>query len=139
MTDDEIKEMIQRHEGYRPYVYYDSLGFPTAGYGHAFLPKSPISHDVAVLLFEEDFCRAKRDYDKLKLDLDPVRRGVVLDMLFNLGLSRFRVFEKMIAALSQGDYDKAADEMIDSLWYTQTKGRAKKLAEMMRTGNQQKC
>ena len=139
MTDDEIKEMIQRHEGYRPYVYYDSLGFPTAGYGHAFLPKSPISHDVAVLLFEEDFCRAKRDYDKLKLDLDPVRRGVVLDMLFNLGLPRFRGFRDMISALMRDDYETAADEMLDSLWSDQVKGRSQKLANMMRTGNQQKC
>ena len=134
MTDDEIKEMIQRHEGYRPYVYYDSLGFPTAGYGHAFLPKSPISHDVAVLLFKEDFCRAKRDYDKLKLDLDPVRRGVILDMLYNLGLSRFRGFSNMIDALNQGDYDKAAVEMLDSLWSKQVKGRAGRLAKMMREG-----
>ena len=134
MTDDEIKEMIQRHEGYRPYVYYDSLGFPTAGYGHAFLPNSPISHSVAVALFEDDFCRAKKDYDKLKLDLDPVRRGVVLDMLFNLGLPRFRGFSKTIVALSQGNYEVAADEMLQSLWATQVKSRANRLAKMMREG-----
>ena len=134
MTDDEIKEMIQKHEGYRPYVYYDSLGFPTAGYGHAFLPGSPISHSVAKALFEDDFCRTKKDYDKLKLDLDPVRRGVVLDMLYNLGLPRFRGFQKMIIALNQGDYDKAADEMMDSLWAKQVKSRANRLAKIMREG-----
>ena len=134
MTDDEIKDMIQRHEGYRPYVYYDTLGFPTAGYGHAFLPNSPISHNVAIALFEDDFCRAKRDYDKLKLDLDPVRRGVVLDMLFNLGLPRFRGFSKMIAALSLGNYEVAADEMLQSLWAKQVKGRANHLAKMMKEG-----
>ena len=134
MTDDEIKEMIQRHEGYRPFVYYDSLGFPTAGYGHAFLPNSPISHDVAKALFEDDFCRAKKDYDKLKLDLDPVRRGVVLDMLFNLGLTRFRGFQKTIDALKIGDYEVAADEMLQSLWATQVKGRAHRLTKMMREG-----
>ena len=134
MTDDEIKEMIQKHEGYRPYVYYDSLGFPTAGYGHAFLPRSPISHDVAIALFEDDWCRAKRDYDKLKLDLDPVRRGVVLDMLFNLGLPRFRGFAKMITALSQDDYETASKEGLDSLWAKQIKGRANHLMKILRTG-----
>jgi len=46
MIEPEIKKMIQRHEGYRPYVYYDTLGFPTGGYGHAFLDRSPISHDA---------------------------------------------------------------------------------------------
>ena len=134
MTDDEIKEMIQRHEGYRPFVYYDSLGFPTAGYGHAFLPNSPISHDVAMALFEDDFCRAKKDYDKLKLDLDPVRRGVVLDMLFNLGLTRFRGFQKTIDALKKGDYEVAADEMLHSKLATQERGRADHLVKMMREG-----
>jgi len=134
MTDDEIKEMIQKHEGYRPYVYYDSLGFPTAGYGHAFLPGSPISHDVAVALFEDDFCRAKKDYAKLKLDLDPVRRGVVLDMLFNLGLPRFRGFSKMISALKRKDYITASNEGLNSLWATQVKSRANHLMKIIRTG-----
>jgi len=134
MTDEEIKDMIQKHEGYRSYVYYDSLGFPTAGYGHAFLPNSPISHTVALALFEDDWCRANKDYKKLKLNLDPVRRGVVLDMLFNLGLSRFRGFRKMITALMRGDYKKASEEMLDSLWAEQVKSRSKHLAEMMKTG-----
>ena len=134
MTDDEIKEMIQRHEGYRPYVYYDSLGFPTAGYGHAFLPNSPISHDVAKALFEDDFCRAKRDYDKLKLDLDPVRRGVILDMLFNLGLPRFRGFSNMISTLKRKDYVSASEHGLDSLWAKQVKGRANHLMKILRTG-----
>ena len=134
MTDDEIKEMIQIHEGYRPYVYYDSLGFPTAGYGHAFLPNSPISHNVAVALFEDDFCRAKKDYNKLKLDIDPVRRGVVLDMLFNLGLTRFRGFQKTIDALKKGNYEVAADEMLHSKWASQVRGRADHLVKMMREG-----
>jgi len=134
LTDDEIKEMIQKHEGYRPYVYYDSLGFPTAGYGHAFLPRSPISHAVAVALFEDDWCRAKKDYAKLKLDLDPVRRGVVLDMLFNLGLPRFRGFRNMISALKRKDYVAASEHGLDSLWAEQVKSRANRLMEIMKTG-----
>jgi len=134
MNDEDLKKMIQRHEGYRPFVYYDTLGYPTGGYGHAFLNYSPISHDVAVLLLEEDFDRAKRDYDKLNLDLDPVRRAVVIDMLFNLGLVRFRGFKRMIQALRQGHYEQAADEMLDSKWANQVKSRAFRLAVMMRTG-----
>jgi len=134
MTENEIKKMIQRHEGYRPYIYYDSLGYPTGGYGHAFLDRSTLSHDVAVLLFEDDFNQAKKDYEKLGLDLDSVRKAAIIDMLFNLGLIRFRSFVKMIDALKAEDYLLAAKEMIASRWAEQTKGRALELAAMMRNG-----
>ena len=134
MTEDEIQSMIKSHEGFRPYVYYDSMGFPTGGYGHAFLHRSPISHDVADLLFKEDYERSVGGYKKLELDLDPVRRGVVIDMIFNLGLSGVRGFPLMLKALRKKDHETAADEMVDSLWYGQTGYRAKKLVMMMRTG-----
>ena len=134
MNDSDIEKMIKTHEGFRPYVYYDTLGFPTGGYGHAFLNRSPISHRVADLLFEEDFDRVKQDYKTLKLDLDPVRRAVVLDMLFNMGLTRFRGFEKMLSALRAGDFEKAAEEMLDSKWARQVRSRAFRLARMMKTG-----
>ena len=134
IDDSQVKQMIQDHEGYRPYVYYDSLGYPTGGYGHAFLPHSPISHDVAILLFEEDFNRAVEDYEKLGWKLGPVRRAVIIDMLFNLGLTKFYGFERMISAIEHGDYATAADEMLDSRWAKQVKSRAYRLASMMRTG-----
>jgi len=40
----------------------------------------------------------------------------------------------MIAALARGDYKAAADEMVDSAWYRQVGTRARRLVEMMRTG-----
>lgn len=134
MNDADIKKMIQLHEGFRPYVYYCSMGYPTGGYGHAFLPHSPISHKVAELLFEEDFDRVKDDYKKLNLELDSVRMAVIMDMLFNLGLTRIRYFQKMFKAIEVGDFKKAADEMLDSQYARQVGGRAKRLAKMMRTG-----
>ena len=127
MIDDRIKNLIKKHEGFRPYVYYCSQGYPTGGYGHAFLDRSPISHAVASLLFEEDFARAASDYDKLSVSLDPVRRAVLYDMLFNLGLSRLRRFKKMLKALRSGDYVKAAAEILDSEYARQVGGRAKTL------------
>ena len=134
MIDDRIKSLIKKHEGFRAYVYYCSQGYPTGGYGHAFLDRSPISHAVAHLLFEEDFARAASDYDKLQLSLDPVRRAVLYDMLFNLGLSRLRRFKKMLKALRSGDYEKAAAEILDSEYARQVGGRAKTLDKMMKTG-----
>jgi lysozyme len=55
-------------------------------------------------------------------------------MLFNLGYGGVMKFGKFIAALTIGDYDEAADQMLDSLWAKQVKTRAVRLAKMMRTG-----
>lgn len=138
MNDKEIKEEIKRHEGYREIVYIDSVGVPTGGYGHAFLNGSRLPPVVCDLLFEQDYDIAAMDYELLSnrngLDLDPVRRGVLINMLFNMGIVRVGKFKKMLAALSNKDWDRAADEMLDSKWAGQVGKRSTYLAETMRKG-----
>jgi len=134
MTHDEIVDMIRRHEGFRDEVYLDTEGVPTCGYGHAFIVGSHIPVEVAERLLWHDTKAAFDDYDTFHFDLDPVRRGVIINMLFNLGRSRFSRFKKTIAALRAKDYDTAAVEMMDSKWARQVKTRAVELSEIMRTG-----
>jgi len=47
------------------------------------------------------------------------------------GVSGFR---EMIKALKKKDYEKAADEMLDSQWARNHKARSGRLAKMMRDG-----
>ncbi len=126
------------HEGYRDHVYIDSVGIPTGGYGHAFLDGSPLPPVVCAILFEEDFKIARKDYEILanrnNLNLNSVRRGVLVNMLFNMGLTRVSKFKKMLSALSIRDWDRAADEMLDSKWARQVGSRATHLADLMRKG-----
>ena len=70
--------------------------------------------------------------------LDPVRQKVCIDMAFNLGIGGFSRFQNMIRALAVKDYQKAAKEMEDSAWFRQVGRRGRRLAEMMRTGNDYK-
>lgn len=138
MNEKEIMDMIKRHEGYRDRVYIDSVGVPTAGYGHAFLQGSPVPAVVCDILFEEDFKAAKIDYEMLAnrndLELSPVRRAVILNMLFNMGLAKVMKFKKMLTALQNHAWGLAADEMLDSKWAKQVGHRSEELAEMMRNG-----
>lgn len=139
MEDSEIKSMIQKHEGYRDRVYLDSLGVPTVGYGHALHVGSRIPFKVAALLFEQDYKGALSDYEILiknyNLKLNPVRRAVLIDMLFNMGLLKVYGFKKFLAALEAQVYSKAAEEMLDSLWAQQVGKRAIKLSKMMEAGH----
>lgn len=66
--------------------------------------------------------------------LNPTRQAVILDLAYNVGLAGFYRFKKMISALTQGDYERASEEMIDSKWYRQTGRRAQRLVELMRSG-----
>jgi lysozyme len=47
--------------------------------------------------------------------------------MFNLGRPRFSQFVKFIAALNERNWNKAAKEGRDSLWYHQVKNRAERL------------
>ncbi len=134
MNTDQIADMIKKHEGLSLTVYNDTEGIPTVGYGHALHPGSKIPIHAANILFYQDFWTAYEDYEKLNLDLDPVRKAVVIDMLFNLGWKRFHTFKRMIAALKLGNYRIASKEMLNSKWAGQVGKRATKLARMMEIG-----
>ena len=54
-------------------------------------------------------------------------------MAFNLGLTKLNKFKEMRKALMQNDYNKAADEMIDSNWYKQVKTRGPRTVSLMRS------
>lgn len=141
-----LREDITRHEGKILSVYIDTEGNPTVGIGHLLTAKeikeypvgSLITEDMCVELFEDDLAvaisRAKRIVGTDTFEtLCPARQEVIVNMAFNLG-NRLKRFTKFIAALRVGDYERAANEMIDSLWYHQVGLRADELVERMRSG-----
>ncbi|WP_320055634.1 glycoside hydrolase family protein [Desulfuromonas thiophila] len=132
MTD-LAEKLIMRHEGLRLKPYRCSAGRLSIGYGRN-LEDNGISQDEALQLLRHDLAAARETLDELGLELDPVRQAVLLDMLYNLGAVRFRRFRFMLQAVRQGDFERAAREMLDSLWSHQVGMRAVKLAEMMRSG-----
>jgi lysozyme len=87
------------------------------------------------MLFD-DISDARKDARTLAWfnDLDVVRQDVVLNMIFNMWLSRFSGFKKMIAALEKQDFEMAATQMLDSAWSQQVGKRALELARMMVNG-----
>ncbi len=59
---------------------------------------------------------------------------VLVEMVFNLGINRFKTFRKMIKAVKQGDYVLASREMLDSRWAKQVGQRAITLSNIMKKG-----
>jgi len=133
--DDPITRMIKKHEGLSLLPYRDSEGHLTIGWGHNL--SYPISEEAAHQIFLDDLTIAVNELMTRKPvvdSLDPSRFGVLADMCFNLGVNRLLGFKKMWAAIEAQDWDRAADEMLDSKWSRQVKGRSLELARIMRTG-----
>ena len=117
------------------FPYRDTVGKLTIGYGRN-LDDKGITRAEAELMLDKDMADAIDDASTLPYweQLDPVRKLVLSDMTYNLGLSRLLKFKRMHAALELPDYVLAAHEMKDSRWYKQTERRAKVLVEAMITG-----
>jgi lysozyme len=57
---------------------------------------------------------------------------IIANMMFNMGRPRLSKFKGMKAGVDSKDWNKAADEMIDSAWYRQVPNRAGRLVKRMR-------
>lgn len=126
-------DLVKKHEGLRLKPYRCTAGKLTIGYGRNIEDKG-ISKKEAKYLLENDLEQVKEELRLLLLFWDilsEVRRAVLMDMCFNLGLNGFMKFKKMLSALENKDYELAAKEMLNSKWATQVKGRANELAFMM--------
>ena len=136
----DLLESIKHHEGFVEHVYDDSLGIPTIGYGFA----------IKDLILQEDLCdeillRKLRIlgrsvmgkfpfFDSLPSDC----KDVLMEMCYQLGVRGVSKFKKALKAMEDGDWEKAADEMLDSKWAKQTPNRAKEMSDIIRSLHEEK-
>lgn len=131
-----LLDTLKRHEGLRLTPYRCTEGALTIGYGRN-LDNAGVTQRVAELMLSEDVESALYEllaYPEFRSVENPVRREVLINMCFNLGITRLMKFKKMWAAIVAQVWDVAAEEMLDSRWADQVGSRAKELAQMMRTG-----
>lgn len=135
MIMEKTTQLIAKHEGLRLKPYTDTVGKLTIGYGRN-LDEVGISEKEAEVMLKSDVEKAyneARDFDWFK-DLNGPRRAVIVNMIFNLGLTRFRKFKNTIIFLEKGLYRAASKEMLDSKWAKQVGNRALELSELMLHG-----
>ena len=127
--------MLKRHEGLRLKPYQDTIGKLTIGYGRN-LDDRGISKEEAEYLLKNDISRVMSEV-RGSIDffdnLNEARQNVLLDMCFNMGLAGLLGFQKMLKSLNEGNYAKAAEEMLNSKWASQVGNRAKELAKMVKS------
>jgi len=131
-------EQLKRHEGVRTHAYKCSANMITVAVGRNIDEDGGLglSIDEIEFLLENDIRRCKQELILLPwfTEIDSVRQDALVNMCFNLGFTRLMGFKNALTAMSVGDYDKAADEFMDSRWAEQVGLRADEVCEMIRTG-----
>ena len=137
----ELIDQIKRDEGLRLKAYWDPIGKVwTVGYGHTgpdVTEGTVWTLAQAEAALAEDLNTAADEVDRAfpwAEQMGVVRWSVLVNMAFNMGLDGLEEFHMMLAAAQRGDWVEAAAQMLESLWATQVKGRALRLAQQMRTG-----
>jgi lysozyme len=141
---DQLREELEADEGLKYEIYLDHLGLKTCAIGH--LCKSgepeyemevgdPVSEERVAELFAKDIAWTLSDCQKLIPDFDMLpeeARLILANMMFNMGLNRMSKFLRLLAAVEERRWEKAADEMLDSKWATQVPARSERLIARMR-------
>ena len=135
-----IIEMLRLHEGVETHAYKCTADKITIGVGRNIDPAGGIglTDDEIDYLLSGDVKRVQVELINTFTwfsELDEVRKDAMTDICFNIGLPRLLQFEKSLAAMSIGDYDRAADEFLDSRWANQVGARAITITDMIRSGD----
>jgi len=131
-----LRDLIKLHEGVESHAYRCSQSKITIGVGRNIDPTGiGLSDDEIDYLLDNDIARCITELDQFSWfeNLSETRRFAVIDMCFNLGITRFKGFKKAIAAMAISDFDTAADEFFDSRWAKQVGNRAITICEMIRS------
>ena len=154
--NNDVIAILKCEEGFRATWYLDTEKHRTIGFG----TKDPLTPQEVLLLstfrgkrvgeidrmtmFEAEMLLHRRERDIANVVFKELKRrgvfglparakGSVRCMSYQLGPSSTLGFDRMIKALKKHDFNKAALEMLDSLWGKQTPERCERVAALMRS------
>ncbi|UJL38421.1 glycoside hydrolase family protein [Pantoea agglomerans] len=143
-----IIEILHFEEGYKEAPYLDTRGFPTVAGGIRIGPKNaPIKqYQFTVPRSVGDvWKKCLVDAKTASMNRQPAivaalaqcndaRRDILCSMAYQMGVTGLAGFVNTLDLISRGDFSGAASAMLNSLWARQTPNRARRHAEVMRTG-----
>ena len=147
MNIETLRKELELDEGVKYEIYNDHLGYATFGIGHLVIDSDPehgqeigtaVSEDRVIEAFNKDVQIVLADCEQLYYGFNVLPEEVQLiiaNMMFNMGRPRLSKFKGMKAGVDSQDWNKAADEMIDSAWYRQVPNSAGRLVKRMRAVN----
>ena len=144
MNVDVLRKQLEIDEGVVHEIYLDHLGYPTFGIGHLVRQEDPefgadvgtkVDEARCIEAFESDLESVLSDCKILYPNFDDLpeeAQQIIANMMFNMGRPRLTKFKMMKDAVDNGDWNEAANQMVDSRWYAQVGKRAERLVDRMR-------
>jgi lysozyme len=137
VNTDALLDTLRVDEGWRPYVYDDTEGFATIGYGFLVDARKGVGLPRPVAEFWLRYAVNERLAELQRLwpafNDQPADVQLVLGSLaYQIGPAGVMKFKRMLAALTAGDRATAADELMDSTLARQTPNRTKRLERLLR-------
>ena len=145
MNIEQLRKELELDEGCKHETYMCTQNKVTGGIGHMITEWDDekyaevgveISDEQVKAWFNKDIETVLSDCELLYDDFDHLpdeAQLIIANMMFNLGRNRLGAFIGMKAGVDARDWNKAADEMIDSKWYEQVPNRAGRLVKRMRS------
>ena len=152
---EELMEFIKSNEGYSRIAYLDpnkkdwavGVGFNLsrndartllknvgANYDLVLRRKQALTDKQINELLKYDVIKAMEDASKFTPNFDSLPKNakiVLIDMTYNMGAGGLSKFKDLRNAIANNDFEAAAQEMRDSNWFNQVKGRGKKLVSLI--------
>jgi len=133
-----MTKQLRRDEGVVDHAYTDSEGYLTIGVGRLIdKRKGGRLTDVEMdFLLANDIAEKEAELEarvSFYNSLSEARRGVLLNMAFNLGVGGLLAFKNTLKLVELGMYEKASVEMLNSKWARQVGNRATRLSKQMAT------
>lgn len=143
----DLATQLKRDESVKLQAYDDATGKTvapgtlvkgnvTAGVGRNLYGKG-LSTDEVNYLLANDISEVKIELARAlpwTTTLDDARRGVLLNMAFNMGVPGLLKFKQTLAYVQAGNWTAASQEMLRSAWSTQVGQRAQRLSTQLLTG-----
>ncbi|EMC7876549.1 glycoside hydrolase family protein [Enterobacter roggenkampii] len=144
----QIISLLNCEEGYREKPYIDTEGYPTVACGIKIGPKGAalsnysfsVPREVGDVWLESFVNKTIGNMNSnpsivaaLKA-CNEARRDILISMAYQMGVNGLAGFKNTLAMVAAGNFAGAANGMLSSAWAKQTPNRAKRHAEVMRTG-----
>lgn len=136
MNRGQLIDELKRDEGVVLTLYKCSAGKNTIGVGRN-VDDRGITEDESDYLLSNDIDLCVKELEGTFpwfQTLSDTRQRVMVNMCFNLGLSRLMGFRKFLAAMEAGEWETAGVEMLDSKWARQVGPRSIRLRDLVLEG-----
>jgi len=127
MLNKKLEQYLIKHEGIRYKPYLCPAGKLTIGVGRN-IEDNGLTKDEIMYLLKNDIERCEKELKKIFTDFDNLPENVkivLIDMIFNLGETRFKKFEELIKAVKKRNWDRAIIEIKNSKRCRQLKKRCR--------------